>query len=300
MRRILPLVAGLVFLAACSSGSVRRGAPAPAVEGPPVRMVVLGSSEAYGADLPRDTRNRLSFGQLVFRNALPVRATYVNIASPDATAADVLSHQVPIAVSLHPTIAIVWVTGDAAAATASSCVRRRRVALAALRTSCVGRVLAIVGRGSPTFQEANDQRGVDVPRGGRQRHWSCRPVGRRRHQRVATAITTTLGAIRWGPTIRRSDRPATPVRATRLEARAEHIRRPPTLGRSTATTRSSFSRSPSRRRPPLRSHAPVGAAPAARPARHFGGRTPRLGRRPCTGRRSPWRSAAAPRGPRSA
>src|SRR5947209_284524 len=32
----------------------------------------------------------------------------------------------------------------------------------------------------------------------------------------------------------------------------------------------------SQRRPPLRSHAPVGAAPSARPARHFGGRTPGL------------------------
>jgi putative oxidoreductase len=56
----------------------------------------------------------------------------------------------------------------------------------------------------------------------------------------------------------------------------------------------------SRRRPLSRSPGPVGAVRAARPARHFGGRTRRLGRGPCTGRRSSWRSARASRGPRSA
>ena len=197
MRRSLPLGAGLVFLAACSSGSVRRGAPAPAVSGPPVRMVVLGSSEAYGADLPRDTRNRLSFGQLVFRNALLVRATYVNIASPDATAADVLSHQVPIAVSLHPTIAIVWVTGDAAAGTSPAAYGADLSrALAALRTSGIGRVLVIVGRGSPTFQEATTNAAAASSATAGDAIGLADPLGADGHQRVATAITATSGAIR--------------------------------------------------------------------------------------------------------
>jgi hypothetical protein len=101
----------------CSSSSVSKGAPPLVPQGAPVRLVVLGADQALGSGVGRSERNRSTWPQLLFREHLPVRATLVNLASADATSADVRDAQVPRALGLQPTIAIVWVDGQDAAFT---------------------------------------------------------------------------------------------------------------------------------------------------------------------------------------
>ena len=103
----------------CTSSAVSKGAPPLVPQGAPVRLVVLGADEAVGAGVGRAERNRSTWPQLLFREHLPVRATLVDLASPGATTVDVRDAQVPRALGLQPTIAIVWVDEQGAVLTAA-------------------------------------------------------------------------------------------------------------------------------------------------------------------------------------
>ena len=103
----------------CTSSSVSKGAPPPTPQGAPVRLVVLGGDSAFGAGVSRTERNRSTWPQLLFREHLPVRATLVDLATPGATPIDVRDAQVPRALALQPTIAIVWVDTQGTALTAA-------------------------------------------------------------------------------------------------------------------------------------------------------------------------------------
>lgn len=119
MNRALAAVGVCVVLVAsgCTSSSVPHGAPPPTPQGPPVRLVVLGADDALGggAGVGRAQRNRSTWPQLLFRQHLPVRATLVDLATPGASEGDVRDGQLPRALGLQPTIAIVWVTTSGAA-----------------------------------------------------------------------------------------------------------------------------------------------------------------------------------------
>ena len=160
----------------CTSSSVSRGAPPLVPQGAPVRLVVLGADDAFGAGVSRTQRNRSTWPQLLFREHLPIRATLVDLASPGATAADVRDARVPRALGLQPTIAIVWVDGES------------RVLAATLRslTSPGATVLAVATPDEiAATQEAASETGarlVTVARDASQ-------------QTVADAVSTTLGPV---------------------------------------------------------------------------------------------------------
>ena len=117
-----PVMLGLCItltVSGCTSSSVSNGAPPPTPQGAPVRLVVLGGDNAFGAGVSRTERNRSTWPQLLFREHLPVRATLVDLATPGATPIDVRDAQVPRALALQPTIAIVWVDTQDTALTAA-------------------------------------------------------------------------------------------------------------------------------------------------------------------------------------
>jgi hypothetical protein len=141
-----------------------------------VRLVVLGGDEALGAGVSRTERNRSTWPQLLFREHLPVRATLVDLASPGASAVDVRDAQIPRALDLQPTIAIVWVDDQGAALTA---------VLRSL-SSAGATVLAVA---TPDFVEATQQassetgaRLVSVPSDASE-------------QAIADAAAATLGPV---------------------------------------------------------------------------------------------------------
>jgi hypothetical protein len=136
----------LLIVSACTSTSVQHGAPPPQSSGPTVAFVTIGGDETFGTDLPRDTRFRDSWPQLVYRNSLPARATFTNLGTPGATSTSALAAQLPVAVQLRPTIVVVWLAGDAAAGIAAPTYEATLARmLEALRASSVERVIVVAG-----------------------------------------------------------------------------------------------------------------------------------------------------------
>jgi hypothetical protein len=160
MKRFAPLIIVMVLAAAaCSPSNVSRGAPPTTQAQSAINLVVLGSDEAFGAGLSRDDRNRGSWPQILFHDSFPARATLVDLATAGATADDVVRRQVPNALQLAPTIAVVWTTGDAdigsPVAGYSDGLAR---ALTALRAAGTSRVLVAAGpSGHPDYDIATRQ-----------------------------------------------------------------------------------------------------------------------------------------------
>jgi hypothetical protein len=165
-----------VAVCGCTSSSVSKGAPPPVPQGAPVRLVVLGDDEALGAGVGRAERNRSTWPQLLFREHLPVRASLVDLASPGATAVDVRDDQVPRALGLQPTIAVVWVDGESAVLTA---------ALGSLKTAGATVLAVATPDQAAATQEAASEAGarvVPVPTDASQ-------------QAIADAVGATLGPV---------------------------------------------------------------------------------------------------------
>ncbi len=120
---IIPLVVG-----ACSNDTdTDTAGPTttlpPEEAGPPVAFVALGGDETLGAGLADGLRE--GWAQLLFREHLPRRSIHVNLASSGTTVARALEVQVPLALELSPTLAVVWLAGaDAAQGTSVSAYER--------------------------------------------------------------------------------------------------------------------------------------------------------------------------------
>lgn len=100
------LVLGL-SLAACSGG---RGASPPTTSGAPATpgpvYVAVGASETTGVGA--ETPLREAWPRLLFRSAMPVSTTFVNMGIPGATVAQALRLELAPAIDLKPTIVTVW------------------------------------------------------------------------------------------------------------------------------------------------------------------------------------------------
>jgi lysophospholipase L1-like esterase len=97
-------LAVVVSLSACASphsAVVAKATPTAR----PVTYVAIGSSDSIGAG---STDPLLyAWTQVFYRTALPRSAVFFNLAEPDATAAQALQDQVPVAVGLSPTVVTV-------------------------------------------------------------------------------------------------------------------------------------------------------------------------------------------------
>ena len=110
--------------AACSSGAggASSAAPPETAAGAPVVFVALGARETNNSDR-RDLQD--NWAQIVFAEALPPGGVYVNLATDDATVQSALNDQLPQAISLHPTVATVWVeSADARSGTPPATYRQ--------------------------------------------------------------------------------------------------------------------------------------------------------------------------------
>lgn len=96
----------LSFVPACStSRQATNAVPPVAVAGPPESLVTLGGDETLVR--PADDDGHRSWALQVF-DALAPSAVYTDVATEDATAHDGVVDQLPRAVDLAPTLAVVW------------------------------------------------------------------------------------------------------------------------------------------------------------------------------------------------
>lgn len=118
-RRLVSLVvlAGLVLAAAaCSDEQGGQDTTTTTPVGPPITFVSLGSSETNGGRSAQPIGD--TWPHLLFREAFPVRARFVNLARDRSTVAEALADQVPEAGALAPDVVTVWFgTSDAFSAT---------------------------------------------------------------------------------------------------------------------------------------------------------------------------------------
>jgi len=118
---LMVVVALTVLAAGCSSSSPDLGAPlAPVgsggIEPASATYVAIGGIETLNRNRDDIQDN---WPQIVFGEAMPPGAVYLNLATEDATARSAQQDQVPQAVALHPTVATVWVeAGDVRQGTA--------------------------------------------------------------------------------------------------------------------------------------------------------------------------------------
>jgi hypothetical protein len=102
----LALVVG-VALAACShASSTGSGAVATSTSVPSEFLVAFGSSAGYAADLP--DRFRLSWPQLLYRDAFPISTVFVNLSNDPTTLDQAVRFGLPVALEQHATIAAIW------------------------------------------------------------------------------------------------------------------------------------------------------------------------------------------------
>jgi hypothetical protein len=91
--------------------------PPPATAGTRVSFVTLGGNETIRG---LDESVNQPWNQQVF-TSLPLGATFANLGSRDATAADALTEQLPKALAEQPTLAVVWLgSGDASKHTSTA------------------------------------------------------------------------------------------------------------------------------------------------------------------------------------
>ncbi|HEX3795347.1 MAG TPA: GDSL-type esterase/lipase family protein [Acidimicrobiales bacterium] len=101
--RVLPILAGALLLAACTSAPQTSKAGSTSK---PVVYVAVGASESVGVGLTDPLVG--AWTQRFYRDSLKPSAVFVNMAVPASTAMQALQAQVPTAASLKPTVATVW------------------------------------------------------------------------------------------------------------------------------------------------------------------------------------------------
>jgi GDSL-like Lipase/Acylhydrolase family len=193
-------VLALLIISACTHGSSQPSVPLPQSSGPPVAFVAIGGDETFGTALPRETRFRDSWPQLVYRNSLPARATFTNLATPGATSQSALATQLPIALQLHPTIIVVWLAGDAAAGIPSSTYETNLAAmLQALRANGVERVIVVAGPetdGGAGYDDATRSAARSANAAVVDLTALAAPLGSATNHTAADAIAAVIGPIR--------------------------------------------------------------------------------------------------------
>ena len=87
-------------------------APGPALpsEGQTGVYVALGASETIGIGAAHP--NEEAWPQVFYRTALPRGFVFYDLGIPAETTAEAIEHELPIALSLHPTLATVWFNFD--------------------------------------------------------------------------------------------------------------------------------------------------------------------------------------------
>jgi hypothetical protein len=195
MTRTLTAVVSMTLVLAASACAHRPGAVDPST-GPttPVVFVTLGGDETAATDLPRERALRDGWSQLVFRTALPRRSTHVNLAFRNATAADVLADQLPDALTLHPTIAVVWLGAADAAGPTPAARFGAELGSVAGRLRAAGARVFVIDSGGPydavIRAAAADAKAtvvkVDVDA----------PLGVDGHRAVADAVGRAIGPVR--------------------------------------------------------------------------------------------------------
>jgi len=95
----------LVLLGACSSPHPRPAA-SPSASAARVVYVAVGASDSVGVGSADPIRG--AWTQRFYRSALPISATFVNVAVSGSTTAQALQDQVPEALKLMPTLVTVW------------------------------------------------------------------------------------------------------------------------------------------------------------------------------------------------
>ena len=109
IRRALTTAVALATIlaaAACAGGPTSRSRAAATRVSSPARMyVAIGASETRGVGT--DNHLRQAWPQDLFR-ALPAGYTLVNFGIDGATVADALAQELPLARTLHPALATVW------------------------------------------------------------------------------------------------------------------------------------------------------------------------------------------------
>jgi len=95
-----------VVVAACSAPSGRQLPPPAAPSGPELVYVAVGASETvgFGADQPL----REAWPRVLYRDELPESAVFVNMGIPGATVAQAIRDELPMALSVRPALATVW------------------------------------------------------------------------------------------------------------------------------------------------------------------------------------------------
>jgi acyl-CoA thioesterase I len=109
MRRSAALALAALTVAslagACTGGGGDDTAPVlPA--GPATLYVAVGASETVGVGT--DDPIREAWPQVLYREALPTTAVFVNLGIPGATVADALDRELPQALELEPDLVTVW------------------------------------------------------------------------------------------------------------------------------------------------------------------------------------------------
>ena len=103
-RAILVIVA-LFSLASCGTPGTPT-AVAPVAK--PSTYVAIGGSDAVGGGSSDPLLD--AWPQLFFRKALPISATFINLAAPNSTVADALADQLPTALASAPNLVTIWLT----------------------------------------------------------------------------------------------------------------------------------------------------------------------------------------------
>lgn len=99
------VAAAIAAVLASCSGPRSTPAPAPPAPGSPGVYAAVGASETIGDGTTEPLRD--AWPQLVF-GAMPASVSFVNLGFQGATTADAITREVPVAETLHPTVATVW------------------------------------------------------------------------------------------------------------------------------------------------------------------------------------------------
>jgi lysophospholipase L1-like esterase len=110
-RAATAAAAGLaaLVLVACSPGGDQAEAPA-ARDDPPETYVAIGSDDTLGVGLDQPLVDE--WPKVLFRDDLPRNTVFVNAAVREATVAEALDEQLPLAEEVEPTLVTVWLNLD--------------------------------------------------------------------------------------------------------------------------------------------------------------------------------------------
>ncbi len=109
MRGVGLAAALAALLAGCALGARPAALPAPSPAQPPVTYVAIGASETVGIGTQEPTRE--SFPQRLLHLIGPPAVLY-NFGIPGETTRAALQDELPGALSVHPTLATVWLNVD--------------------------------------------------------------------------------------------------------------------------------------------------------------------------------------------